>query len=375
MKRINNLNKTSRYNLETYILVAVLFIFSAVYIETGLASNLFKGLLIPICVNVIMAVSLNLTVGILGELSLGHAGFMAVGAFSGSIFSLMTSETITNVWIRFPLAFLIGGLFAAVVGILVGIPVLRLRGDYLAIVTLAFGEIIKNLLNNVYLAEDANGLHFALSVESYNNIDFDPATKKVLINGAMGITGTPSSSNYIVGFVLIFITLIVILNLVNSRTGRAIMAIRDNRIAAESIGINITKYKLIAFVISAFFAGIAGVLYSHNLASVVATKFDYNLSILILVFTVLGGMGSMRGSVIAAVVLTALPEIFRSLSDYRMLFYAIILIVMMIAKNDENISRYIDKYLDKTCSWFKNFGEKLPYVKSRNSKTEGGEDK
>ena len=232
---------------------------------------------------------------------------------------------------------------AAVIGILVGIPVLRLRGDYLAIVTLAFGEIIKNIVNNLYIVTDLKGLHFALGVDGYNSMDLDASSANVIVNGAMGITGTPKDSTYVIGFVLIFITLIVILNLVNSRSGRAIMAIRDNRIAAEATGINITKYKLIAFALSAFFAGVAGVLYSHNLSSLVATKFDYNYSILILVFVVLGGIGSMRGSVIAAVILTALPELLRGLNDYRMLIYAIILIVMMLVNNNEKLSYYKEK--------------------------------
>ena len=347
MKKIDTLSKTSRSNFVTYGITVAIFLFCFIYISTGMASNLFQGLMVPICSYVIMAISLNLTVGILGELSLGHAGFMAVGAFVGSIFSLTTEATLTSAWIRFPMA------------ILVGIPVLRLRGDYLAIVTLAFGEIIKNLLGNMYLVTDANGLHFALSAEAFNAMELDESTKNVLVNGAMGITGTPSDSNYIIGFVLILITMIAVLNLINSRTGRAIMAIRDNRIAAESIGINITKYKLVAFTISAFFAGIAGALYSHNLASVVATKFDYNLSILILVFVVLGGMGSMRGSMIAAIVLTALPEIFRELNDYRMLFYAIILILMMLAKNNETLAQYIDRYMEKTKNWFRSFTSRI----------------
>ena len=344
MKNLNNMKKTTKQDMITYAIVLVMFLVCVVYTTTGLASNLFRGLLVPICVNVILAVSLNLTVGILGELSLGHAGFMCVGAFVGSVFSMAVQEAIPSVWIRFPLAFIVGGLAAAVIGLLVGIPVLRLRGDYLAIVTLAFGEIIKNIVNNLYLATDINGVHFAVGVEAYNNTVFDAATKKVYINGAMGITQTPNDSNYFVGFVLIFITLIVILNLVRSRTGRAIMAIRDNRIAAESVGINITKHKLIAFVISAFFAGVAGVLYGHNLSSLVATKFDYNYSIMILVFVVLGGIGSMRGSIIAAVILTALPELLRGLSDYRMLMYAIILIVMMLVNNNETMHMYVQKW-------------------------------
>lgn len=347
MKRHNNLNKTARQDMITYGIVVAFFLFCLIYTMSGAASNLFQGLLVPICVYVILAISLNLTVGILGELSLGHAGFMCVGAFASSLFSLVTAETITSVWIRFPLALLIGGIAAAIAGILIGIPVLRLRGDYLAIVTLAFGEIIKNILNNIYVATDVNGLHVALSVESYNEIDFDAGSKEVLINGAMGITGTPSDSNFIIGFVLIMITLIVILNLVRSRTGRAIMSIRDNRIAAEAAGINVTKYKLIAFAVSAFFAGIAGVLYSHNLSTLVATKFDYNMSILILVFVVLGGMGNMRGSIIAAIILTALPEFLRGLNDYRMLIYAIVLIIMMLINNNETMNQYKERFFSR----------------------------
>ena len=295
-----------------------------------------------------MALSLNLTVGILGELSLGHAGFMCLGAFVGSTFSILTQDTLTSVWVRFPLALIIGGAVAAVAGLIIGIPVLRLKGDYLAIVTLAFGEIIKNIVNNIYLIKDANGVHFALGVDAYNALELDAGTTQNIINGAMGITGGPRDSNYIVGFVLIFITLAVILNLVHSRTGRAIMAIRDNRIAAESVGVNITKYKLIAFIISAMFAGMAGILYGHNLSSLVASKFDYNLSILILVFVVLGGIGSMRGSIIAATILTALPELLRgSFSDYRMLIYAILLIVMMLINNNETMNMYKQRFLSK----------------------------
>ena len=339
----------------TYAIVAACFVFCAVYNGMPGGSSLIKGLFVPICAYVIMAVSLNLTVGILGELSLGHAGFMCLGAFVGSTFSILTQESLTSVWIRFPLAILIGGLVAGAAGVLIGIPVLRLRGDYLAIVTLAFGEIIKSLVNNIYLVKDVNGLHMALSVEAYNNMELDPLTSEELINGAMGITSAPRDSNYIVGliliasftagFILVMLTLFVVLNLTRSRAGRAIMSIRDNRIAAESIGINITKYKLIAFTISAMFAGMAGVLYGHNLSSLVAVKFDYNLSILVLVFVVLGGIGSMRGSIIAAVILTALPELLRgSFSDYRMLIYAILLIVMMLVNNNETMKMYTERF-------------------------------
>ena len=160
-------------------------------------------------------------------------------------------EVITSEWIRFPIAIIIGGVVAAVFGFVVGIPVLRLRGDYLAIVTLAFGEIIKNLMNVLYVGKDANGFHFSLKGTTDLGMEADG---QVIVKGALGVTGTPRDSTFVVAFILVVITVFVVLNVVNSRQGRAIMSIRDNRIAAESIGINITKYKLMAFVVSAFFA-------------------------------------------------------------------------------------------------------------------------
>ena len=266
----------------TYGIVIAAFIIMQILVASGNISSLLQGLLVPLCVYAIAAVSLNLVVGISGELSLGHAGFMCVGAYASAFFSKAVGEGMPGM-VRFILAILVGALVAGIFGIIIGIPVLRLRGDYLAIVTLAFGEIIKNLMNVLYI-----------------------------------------------GVVLILITLFIVLNLIQSRSGRAIMSIRDNRIAAESVGINITKYKLMAFSISAALAGVAGVLYAHNLSTLTVKKFDYNTSILILVFVVLGGIGSIRGSIIAAVILTALPEMLRGLSDYRMLIYAIVLIVMML---------------------------------------------
>ena len=275
-----------------------------------------------------MAVSLNLTVGILGELSLGHAGFMCVGAFSGALFSKCMKGAMDPT-VSLVIAVFIGAAVAAVFGILIGIPVLRLKGDYLAIVTLAFGEIIKNIINAVYLGRDASGFHISLKDSMSLKMDADG---EVLIKGAQGITGTPQAATFTIGVILVLITLFIVMNLVNSRTGRAIMAIRDNRIAAESIGINITKYKLMAFSISAGLAGVAGVLYAHNLTTLTALpkNFGYNMSIMILVYVVLGGIGSIRGSVIATVILYLLPEMLRGLSNYRMLMYAIVLILAML---------------------------------------------
>ena len=321
-----NMNKTTKSNLITYALVIVVYIIVQIMLGTGNISNLMKGLLVPLCVYVIAAISLNLVVGISGELSLGHAGFMCVGAYSSSFFSVLTKDVLPEI-VRFPLAILIGAAVAAVFGILIGIPVLKLRGDYLAIVTLAFGEIIKNLMNVMYVGRDSKGLHFSATDTTALGLE---EGGQVIVKGALGITGTPKNSTFTIGVVLILLSLFIILNLINSRSGRAIMAIRDNRIAAESVGINITKYKLMAFTISAALAGVAGVLYAHNLSTLTVKKFDYNTSILILVFVVLGGIGNIRGSMIAAVLLTVLPEVLRGLSDYRMLIYAIVLIAMML---------------------------------------------
>ncbi len=193
--------------------------------------------------------------------------------------------------------------------------------------TLAFGEIIKNVMNVIYVGVDNGAIRIAMEKKSNLNLS---ENGRVIIEGAMGITKTPKASTFTIGVVLVLLTLFIVLNLIHSRTGRAIMAIRDNRIAAESVGVNITKYKLLAFSISASLAGMAGVLYSHNLASLAAEKFNYNMSILILVYVVLGGIGNIRGSIISAVILTLLPELLRGLNNYRMLIYAIVLIIMMI---------------------------------------------
>lgn len=326
MKRMQ---KTTRSNFITYGIVIVGAVLLQSLDSAGKLSSLFSGLLVPLCTYMILAVSLNLVVGILGELSLGHAGFMCVGAFASAFFSKVTQGTMPD-GLRFFLALLIGAAVAGLFGILIGIPVLRLRGDYLAIVTLAFGEIIKNVVNVFFIGRDVNGFH--VSMKDAISLNMDAASGEIIVNGPQGINGMPRDSTFLVGAVLLLVVLIIVLNLTNSRSGRAIMSIRDDRIAAESIGINITKYKLMAFAISAAMAGAAGVLYSHNLATLAATSknFGYNMSITILVFVVLGGIGSIRGSMIAAFVLTLLPELLRSISDYRMLIYAVILIAVMI---------------------------------------------
>ena len=328
MKKMT-MSKTSRQNFITYAMVIVVYVIFQTLSATGNLSSLMQGLLVPLCTYSILAVSLNLTVGVLGELSLGHAGFMCVGAFSSAFFTACMKDTITNDLLRFILAFIVAAVCAGICGILIGIPVLRLKGDYLAIVTLAFGEIIMNIINALYIGRDENGFHFSMKDSMSLNLSDGG---KIIIKGAQGITGTARQSTFTIGIILLLLTLVVVLNLMNSRSGRAIMAIRDNRIAAESVGIDITKYKIMAFAISASLAGLAGCLYAHNLSSLTALpkNFGYNMSIMILVYVVLGGMANMRGSIIAAVLLTIIPELLREIGEYRMLIYAVIMIVMMI---------------------------------------------
>ena len=297
MKKINK-------NLVTLIAVGVLYAVIAALLYTGNLSRQISNMLISVSCYIVMAVSLNLVVGLLGELSLGHAGFMSVGLFSGCLVSIALAGILPAA-IRLPLSMLVGGIVAAVFGLVVGLPALRLKGDYLAIVTLACGEIIKSLITNLEFTGGALGLNTG---DIYSN-------SKTLLPFAI---------------VLVFLTVIVMMNLKKSKYGRAIMAIRDNRIAAESTGINVTYYKLAVFIIAAFFAGAAGTLYGHSFANVKAASFDYNVSIEILVIVVLGGMGSVRGSIIAAIVLKALPEMLREFSDYRMLAYSVVLIAIML---------------------------------------------
>ena len=341
-KTKKKISRQTRSNIITYGIVILACIIVQTMINSGSISSLMEGLMVPLCIYAILAVSLNLVVGILGELSLGHAGFMCVGAFASAFFSKCMRGEMESDGLRFFLALLIGVAAAALFGLLICIPVLRLKGDYLAIVTLAFGEIIKNLVNVLYIGKDSGGFH--ISTQDVMELDADGT---MIISGPQGITGTPRDATFLIGIILVLITLFIVINLTNSRSGRAIMSIRDNRIAAESIGINVTKYKLMAFTVSAALAGSAGVLYAHNLSTLTATtnNFGYNQSIMILVFVVLGGIGNIRGSMIAAVILTLLPELLRGLSDYRMLIYAIVLIVMMLFNCAPKAIEWREKYL------------------------------
>ena len=340
-------NKTTRTSFFTYAGVILAYVLIQVYHRTVGLSSMIEGLLVPVCAYVVMALALNLVVGVSGELSLGHAGFMSVGAFTGTSAAIALTNAIPSAPVRLVVAMLAGAAFAALVGFVIGIPVLRLNGDYLAIVTLAFGEIIKSILNNLYVGIDSSGLHASLLKDTVTaRLE---AGGKMLIGGPMGISGIKTISTFTAGVVLILVSLVVIFNLVNSRSGRAIMAARDNRIAAESVGINITKYKMMAFVTSAALAGAAGTLYAMSLSTVEAKKFDFNTSILILVFVVLGGMGNMWGSIISATFLTLLPELLRTfnLDQYRMLVYAVVLIIVMIATNNPLLKQLAGSVADK----------------------------
>ncbi len=327
---MKNMRKETKNNLITFGGTSVLFIVLAILASAGALPNAMVGILPTMGTYVILALSLNLTVGILGELSLGHAGFMCVGAYTSGAVSMILRNTVDVTWVRFAIALIVGGVMAAVFGILIGIPVLRLRGDYLAIVTLGFGEIIKSIAGNIFLISDKNGLHFGF-INAPSGID--EATKEEILRGPRGMSPPRDTTVWIVVIVLL-ISLIVLMTFIDSKSGRACKAVRDNYIAAQSIGINVTKYRLMAFTVSAAIAGVAGGLYAHTFSNISATKFDYNLSILILVFVVLGGLGSLRGSIIATIILYALPELFlRSLGNFRMLIYAIILIAMMLFNN------------------------------------------
>lgn len=292
-------------NLKFLVLILASYFFLVWLLRSGMLTRQYRSLIVPIGVNIILAVSLNLVTGFLGELSLGHAGFMSIGAYTGALISLHLKTLPAPA--AFAAALICGGIMAAIFGFLIGVPVLRLRGDYLAIVTLAFGEIIKSLINALGFTGGAKGLNKIPLYSDYKNFNLV--------------------------FFLTVLSVILIVNLVHSRTGRAITAIRDNYIAAESVGLNISEHKVRAFVIAAFFSGIAGVIYAHNVGIIKPSTFDYNKSIEILVIVVLGGMGSITGSVIAAILLTVLPEFLRGADNYRLFLYAVVLIVMMIFNN------------------------------------------
>ena len=354
---LKNAVKGNEYRREASISYGILligFVLLSLGASTGLIGHNLQGQFVPICVYVSLAVSLNLVVGISGELSLGHAGFMAVGAFSGIIMERLLLAHMSFEPAVMIMSMLFGAFMAAIAGFIIGIPILGLRGDYLAIVTLAFGEIIRNFMNVLYFGLDDNGhLKFAFN-HTIDGID----NSQRIITGAIGATGTKTIASFTWGILLCLFTVFVVLNMKNSKQGRAIMAIRDNRIAAESIGLDVRKYKLMAFVVSAALAGMAGCLFGLNYSTLVPLKFNFNTSVLILVFVVLGGVGNIWGGIIAATVLTILPEAFRQFADYRMLTYAVVLILVMICTYNPAIKARVTGIWNKINPFKKKGGDK-----------------
>ena len=338
--------KGSEYRKEALISYGILlagYILLQIGAAAGLIGRNLQGQFVPICVYVSLAIALNLVVGLSGELSLGHAGFMAVGAFSGILVTRVLENSVSSGPLRLIIALIVAALVASLAGFIIGIPILGLQGDYLAIVTLAFGEIVRNLMNVIYFGLDADGkLHFA-----FNHTIEGVETSGRIITGAIGATGVTKTATFTSAALLTAFTLFVVLNLKNSKQGRAIMAIRDNRIAGESIGLDVKKYKLMAFVISAALAGMAGCMFGQNYSTLAPAKFNVNTSVLILVFVVLGGIGNIWGGMIAAALLTVLPEALRQFADYRMLTYAIVLIVVMICTYNPTIKAKVSGVIKK----------------------------
>jgi len=292
----------TKANLKKFAIGAILIL--AIYgilsllLSMGVLNHFHRGLIIVICVNVMLAVSLNLSAGFLGQLVLGHAAFMSIGAYAAAIFSIQFG--IHNSW-GLIISLIFGGLVAALFGLGIGIPALRLRGDYLAIITLGFGQIVQSIVLNLGIT-----------------------------GGPMGLIGIPRTTNFTVAFFAMVITIAVLMALIRSRHGRAMIAIREDEIAAEASGISTTYYKIFGFTVAAFFAGIAGGVMAHHITILMPWDIGFERSIELLVIVVLGGMGSFTGAIVAAVVLTLLPELLRDFAMYRMLIYSVILIAMMI---------------------------------------------
>lgn len=292
----------------SFIGTILLYFILTFLISSGIISNYWLGIIMIAGINIILASSLNLATGYLGQLTLGHAGFMSVGAYVSALCSI-------HLELPFIASLLMGAIIAAIIGVIIGIPTLRLKGDYLCIITLAFNEIIRVIMVNLSIT-----------------------------NGSKGLVGIPRSTNFAIVFFTAAVTVFVIYSIVKSRHGRAIISIREDETASELSGIPTTYYKILAFAISAFFAGLAGGLYAHYITVISPKVFDYNKSVEILVIVVLGGMGNWKGSIIAAIVMTILPEYLRAFSQYRMLLYAAILIIAMILK-EKNIFKTIKNYI------------------------------
>lgn len=315
-------------------LILILFIILRISLNLGLINRYQSSILNFLCINIILATSLNVTVGCLGQINLGHAGFMSIGAYAAAIF---TKSGLIPGLPGYLVGLLIAGALAGLIGFLIGIPALRLKGDYLAIITLAFGEIIRVL------------------------IEFFSFT-----GGAQGLKSIPWMQDFTIIYFLMVCSVAFMYSLMTTRHGRAVRAIREDEIAAEASGINTTYYKTFAFIISAIFAGIAGGIYAHNIGIIVPKQFDYNYSVNILVMVVFGGMGSFTGSIISAIVLTILPEFLRSFADYRMIIYSLALILIMLFRPTGLLGRKEFSLSKVTSKIFKSKEEVKSWPKKKN---------
>jgi branched-chain amino acid transport system permease protein len=294
-------------------LFATLLVLFGVNALTPRLDAYFLEVCMKVGISIILAVSLNLVNGYTGQFSLGHAGFMAVGAYTSAAVTLYAGPKILptlsglgqtgSTALLFFVAILAGGIMASVTGLLVGAPSLRLKGDYLAIVTLGFGEIIRVVFRNI------------------------PS-----LGGAIGLNGIPQYTNFFWTYASAAICIYVVLCMVHSTYGRGFIAVHDDEVASEAMGINTTRYKIIAFVIGAFFAGVAGALYSHQITAISPRGFNFMLSIEIVVMVILGGMGNTIGVILAAVLLTLMPEFLRPINQYRMIIYSLLLVVLMLTR-------------------------------------------
>ena len=307
------------------LLILLTYLILMGLMSINVINSYYKGIITLALINIMLAVSLNLIVGFTGQLCLGHAGFMSIGAYVSAVLTQKAG-------IPFIVSIFIAAIIACVFAALIGYPTLKLTGDYFAITTLAFCEIIRIIIMNIDL-----------------------------VGGARGFTGIPRETNFTLAFLFMVITVIVIYNIIHSSQGRAMLSVRENEIAAESMGINAFKYKMLAFIIAAFFAGLAGGLYAHYMGYIQPASFDFNKSIDYLTFVVFGGMGSLSGSIIATIVLTFLPELLRGLGEFRMLIYPLALILLMIFRpqgllGDKEVSLNVFKKLlpDKTSAKSKN---------------------
>lgn len=335
-KKLIRIPTPARYLINLALIVALYLVIDALK-NAGVITKYWNGILIVVGINIILATSLNIATGYLGQLPLGHAGFMAIGAYTGGILmkslpvdKLVAAGDTMGALPYILLAILCSAIIAGLFGLLIGIPALRLRGDYLAIITLGFGEIIRVVLTNI---DSVLGFKFTY--------------------GSAGLKRIPKFSTFGLVFICVVVCCGLIHMMMKSRHGRAVLSIRDNEIAAESVGINTTYYKTMAFVFSAMLAGVAGCLYAGYLGSLVPSTFKFMKSIEILVMVVLGGMGSMLGSILSATVLTLLPELLRSVADYRMVAYSLLLVIMMIFRPkgllgsyDFSMSRVLEKFLN-----------------------------